>query len=191
MDKDSKKLIIGGLIVAVALIGFVVYAVKGNTGPGPLDGFATALKDGGATFYGAFWCPHCQAEKKLFGKSARLLPYVECSTPAGDTQNQACNDKKIEGYPTWEFKNGLVADSDQAPIICPVIAAGVNEEGACKDHASQYFKVWLFPDYSFSIRSAADPVKTSSTTWQFASSTQTSGEVPLDFLAKQINFTLP
>ena len=44
--------------------------------------------------------------KKLFGKSAKLLPYIECSLPNGQGQNQNCNDKKIDNYPTWEFKDG-------------------------------------------------------------------------------------
>lgn len=70
------------------------------------DAFATCLKDQGAVFYGAFWCPHCQAQKKLFGKSVKLLPYVECSTADATGQTQECVDKKITGYPTWEFADG-------------------------------------------------------------------------------------
>lgn len=72
-------------------------------GPGKYDDFAICLKDKGAVFYGAFWCTHCQAQKKLFGSSQKLLPYVECSTPDAAGQTQICKDKKIEGYPTWIF----------------------------------------------------------------------------------------
>ena len=39
----------------------------------------------------------------MFGRSAKLLPYVECSTPDGKGQLQICKDKSIEGYPTWDF----------------------------------------------------------------------------------------
>ena len=88
-----------GLIV-VAGIAYLVYDANR---PGPLDQFATCLKDKGAVFYGAFWCPHCKNEKALFGNSARLLPYVECSLPDGSGQNQTCNDKQVQSYPTWEF----------------------------------------------------------------------------------------
>ena len=70
------------------------------------DSFASCLKEKGAVFYGAFWCPHCQNQKSLFGSSLELLPYVECSTPDGNGQLQACIDKKIKNYPTWEFKDG-------------------------------------------------------------------------------------
>ncbi|MBP9695437.1 MAG: hypothetical protein KBD73_03490 [Candidatus Magasanikbacteria bacterium] len=98
----SPAVIIGGLLV-VAFIGAIIY--KQNT-PSRLDGFASCLKEKGAVFYGAFWCPHCQTQKKLFGNAERLLPYVECSTPDGQTQLQICVDKGIEGYPTWTFADG-------------------------------------------------------------------------------------
>ena len=106
MQKDAKIFLISSLIVAVAIVGVVVFSIKGNSGPGQLDNFATCLKNSGATFYGAFWCPHCQAEKKLFGNSAKLLPYVECSTLDGSSQNQVCSSKLIESYPTWIFADG-------------------------------------------------------------------------------------
>jgi hypothetical protein len=76
--------------------------------PGKYDAFATCLKDKGATFYGAFWCPHCQDQKKLFGSSVHLLPYVECSTPDASAQTQVCIDKKITSYPTWIFADGSI-----------------------------------------------------------------------------------
>jgi len=125
MQKDSKILLIVGLILAVGIIGLVIYGVKGNTAPGQLDNFATCLKNSGATFYGAFWCPHCQAEKKLFGNSEKLLPYVECSTPDGSSQNQTCNDKQIQSYPTWIFADGsrltgeIPLDTLAAKTGCP------------------------------------------------------------------------
>ena len=78
MEKDSKIYLIGGLILAILIIGLVVYGAKKDTGPSKYDDFATALKDDGATFYGAFWCPHCQAMKALFGSAVKKLPYVEC-----------------------------------------------------------------------------------------------------------------
>lgn len=93
-------------LIGVAFVALVVWLIVTPGKPGKLDAFATCIKDSGATFYGAFWCPHCQATKALFGSSAKLLPYVECSTPDGRSQNQLCNDAKIEQYPTWEFADG-------------------------------------------------------------------------------------
>ena len=98
------------LVVVVLIIGSIISVVANYNSkpidPGKYDAFATCLKDKGAIFYGAFWCSHCQAQKKLFGSSAKLLPYVECSTPNAVGQTQECIDKKIVGYPTWRFADG-------------------------------------------------------------------------------------
>lgn len=83
--------------------------------PGKYDGLAQCLKDKGAIFYGAFWCPHCQEQKKRFGNSEKLLPYVECSQPDGKTQTQVCIDKGIQQYPTWVFADGSTTTGEQWP----------------------------------------------------------------------------
>jgi thiol-disulfide isomerase/thioredoxin len=101
----AKTVFILGLLL-IAIIMLVAWAAMQQSTPSKLDGFAQCLKDKGAVFYGAFWCPHCQDQKKLFGTAKRLLPYVECSTPNGNGQQQICVDKKIEGYPLWEFADG-------------------------------------------------------------------------------------
>lgn len=100
-----------GVYIFWGLIVIVIVVVLGgslfvSSKPGTLDGFAQCLKDKGAIFYGAFWCPHCQATKAMFGRSAKLLPYVECSTPNGKDQLAVCKDAGIEGYPTWVFASG-------------------------------------------------------------------------------------
>ncbi len=90
-------------VVAVAVIfGGLIFFTQ-DRGPGPYDEFAQCIKDSGTTFFGAFWCPHCQAQKKDFGSSAKLLPYVECSNPDGQTQTIECKDAGVQSYPTWEF----------------------------------------------------------------------------------------
>lgn len=106
MVRMKKEHVIIGLITLIVIVGVGFFSYHENNTPGPLDDFATCLKDKGATFFGAFWCPHCQNQKALFGRSARLLPYVECSTPDGKGQLQVCIDKKVTGYPTWEFADG-------------------------------------------------------------------------------------
>lgn len=93
-----------GVLVVVIIGGMVWYA----SSPGEHDVFAGCIKESGATFYGAFWCPHCQSQKSLFGKSAKLLPYVECSTPDGKGQLEVCTAKDVKTYPTWHFKDGTV-----------------------------------------------------------------------------------
>ncbi len=100
MEKSNKMIIAVGLIVVVAIVGLLAYS---QNAPGKYDGFAQCLKDKGAVFYGAFWCPHCQKQKAMFGNSKKYLPYVECSTPDGKGRLEVCVDKEITGYPTWIF----------------------------------------------------------------------------------------
>lgn len=102
----KKSTLFFTILVLLVVVGGTVWLVKTPSKPGTLDGFATCLKDKGALFYGAFWCPHCQNQKAMFGRSSKLLPYVECSTPDGNGQLQICKDKKVETYPTWTFADG-------------------------------------------------------------------------------------
>lgn len=105
MNKKQKNLAIWGGVAAV-LVMIVAFLVYYNSLPGELDSFAQCIDESGATFYGASWCPHCQSQKAMFGRSERLLPYVECSTPGTRTQNSVCNEASIQSYPTWEFADG-------------------------------------------------------------------------------------
>lgn len=102
MIKKTKISIGIGIGLVVLFVG-VVYGALALKGPGEYDDFAKCLADKNVIFYGAFWCPHCQNQKKAFGSSAKYLNYIECSLPSGRGQTQECIDKKIESYPTWEF----------------------------------------------------------------------------------------
>ncbi len=91
----------GAIVLVVGLL--IASSFFTSAKPSAYDGFAQCLKDKGAVFYGAFWCPHCQATKRMFGSAAQYLPYVECSTPNGQSQLQVCKDAGVESYPTWTF----------------------------------------------------------------------------------------
>lgn len=93
------------LIALVVLLYVLTSGTAGEAGP-DLGPFASCLKDKGILFYGAFWCPHCQAQKALFGNAVDKLPYIECSTPDGNSQTPLCAEKGIRGYPTWVFPDG-------------------------------------------------------------------------------------
>lgn len=103
MAKKLSSRWIAALLVIAFVIGLIIW---NKNQPGQYDAFAQCLKDKGAVFYGAFWCPHCQNQKELFGRSERLLPYVECSTPDGQGQTIACQEKEVQSYPTWIFADG-------------------------------------------------------------------------------------
>lgn len=113
MNKKTRYIIFFAIIAI--LVGLVVWY---KASPGKYDQLATCLKTKEVKFYGAFWCPHCQATKKAFGKSAKLLPYIECSEKTPDAQgnyNQldVCKAENITGYPTWVFPDGSRLTGEQ------------------------------------------------------------------------------
>jgi hypothetical protein len=103
-------------IYIVAAIGVVlsVYVYASNLPPpvGKYDTFASCSLQA-ARHSTARSCPHCQAQKAEFGSSAHLLPYVECSLPDASGQDQICNDKGIQSYPTWYFADQSSSTGEQ------------------------------------------------------------------------------
>ncbi|PYS19997.1 MAG: hypothetical protein DMG11_30790 [Acidobacteria bacterium] len=94
--------------VAAAIIVVLHLHYIGILGPAPAPEDPTAralalhLARSGAKMYGAFWCPHCQQQKEIFGASADRLPYIECSPNGqGSPQASECRTARIESYPTW------------------------------------------------------------------------------------------
>ena len=98
--------ILAALVIAILHANYVAPPPEPIGPEDPqIRALAEYLTDEGARFYGASWCPHCQEQKRLFGASARRLPYVECS-PAGPNTPQvpSCNAAGVQTYPTWIIK---------------------------------------------------------------------------------------
>ena len=93
------------LIVLIVIGGGVYLLAREAKKPGVYDTLAQCITDSGAKFYGAWWCPHCQAQKAMFGKSGKKLPYIECQTQSRQLTDE-CIAADIEGYPTWIFADG-------------------------------------------------------------------------------------
>jgi hypothetical protein len=69
---------------------------------------AEHLSRSGVVMYSAWWCPHCNDQKKLFGKEATArLTIVECAADGRDSQTERCAAKGIQGFPSWEIKGKL------------------------------------------------------------------------------------
>ena len=152
--EDSGQLIFTGLIVGlVTLIGAIgIYAPVGQSVEGaykiesaagkPFFSFtdqsgeaeialAKHLNETGAKMYGAYWCPHCYDQKKLFGVEAQAdLPYVECAPEGKNPQAELCLDvaQKAEatgtrfGYPTWVINDKFYGGSQSLEDLA--IASG-------------------------------------------------------------------
>jgi len=121
---NSSHLALMGILVVVMVGGFSLFkqektsaatevlpevvaeTLPESSGPADMDVFAKCLNDSGAKLFGAVWCPHCQAQKKVFGESVQYINYIECSPDGTKTQAPVCKDAGIQGYPTWQFADG-------------------------------------------------------------------------------------
>lgn len=94
-----------GILVLIVVVGGGYWAVTGfavgDAAPGTLDGFTQCLTSKGAVMYGAYWCPHCQSQKLLFGSSVQYVNYVECDSRGVGAKPELCRQQGITGYPTW------------------------------------------------------------------------------------------
>ena len=103
-----RRMVVGrGVLAAVViLLLHLNYSSPGADAQGPEDpavqALAEHLEQQDVLFYGAYWCPHCQEQKRLFGASAHRLPYIECG-PGGPRAPAApsCRAAGIATYPTW------------------------------------------------------------------------------------------
>ena len=96
-----------GIVLTFGLLLFLSSTVVASEH----DNFAQCLGQKNVTMYGAFWCPHCEAQKEFFGNSFKYVKYVECSTP--DLQmTDACKAQNISSYPTWKFDDGTTISGE-------------------------------------------------------------------------------
>ena len=103
----AKLITLSGIIVVVVLFSsFFIQSkeLSARSNDTFQVGLAKHLRKIGAAMYGTYWCPHCNAQKELFGGAFNHIKYVECDS-RGDRANPAlCAEKGIRRYPTWEIK---------------------------------------------------------------------------------------
>jgi uncharacterized membrane protein/glutaredoxin len=105
--QDWGKLGFSGFLIAVITLTATagVYATQSRVEAQSqtfTGGLALHLKDKGFKMYGAFWCPHCQEQKAMFGDASAMVPYIECDARAANAKAELCQQKRITSYPTWE-----------------------------------------------------------------------------------------
>lgn len=126
--EDPGQLFFRGVLLALAvLLGSLIWSsvVDPNRPEAPAAGQRTApavttksspaklalaehLTAQGAVIYTAYWCPHCHEQKELFGKQAtEKLTVVECAPDGANGQPKLCQQKGIDGFPTWEIDGQL------------------------------------------------------------------------------------
>ncbi|MBI2452257.1 hypothetical protein HYV50_04255 [Candidatus Pacearchaeota archaeon] len=125
--KKSSGFALIGVILLIIILLVVVFAFSRKTGgeydDEKLNALASCLADKGVKEYGAFWCPNCAKQEKMFGVGYGIIKsrsvYVECDprcdVPASELpracrgvvgQTELCLQKGVEKYPHWEFQDG-------------------------------------------------------------------------------------
>ena len=102
-----KKIII---VLSIFILMFLSACSSTKYTKESLDVLANCLADKNVKEYGAFWCPNCAKQEKMFGSSYDIIKnrnvYVECDARGKNPQSQLCLDKNVLKYPDWEFSNG-------------------------------------------------------------------------------------
>lgn len=108
--KPSKYL---GVAILLIVLGLIAFGVWRSLKPSPYTAFAQCLTDKGVKMYGAWWCPHCAAQKQVFGNAFKKITYIECSPNGTKEMSAECKAAGIEGYPTWVFSDGTKTSGEQ------------------------------------------------------------------------------
>ena len=106
MMKKSYKAWAGAVVGIAVIVLIFFYFSGGKDEPGKYDAFAQCITDSEAAMYGAYWCPHCQDQKDMFGDSWKLINYVECDPRGNNANPTLCQTQGVTGYPTWIFGDG-------------------------------------------------------------------------------------
>jgi Zn ribbon nucleic-acid-binding protein len=90
----------GTFTIALSLLLLGAGGARAN-----LDDFARCLTRAGARFYGTSWCPHCAAQRRMFGTAFNDVAYVECSVNGTKDTTAECTQAGVTSYPTWAFRD--------------------------------------------------------------------------------------
>lgn len=109
-------------IIAALLLTVILLSGCGEpAGPKPPGKYAEAAKcltQKGVIMYGAYWCPHCAAQKKAIGDDFQFIHYQECDDSGAGGDHKLCIEKGVTSYPTWIFpgQGNLVGEQQMSAL---------------------------------------------------------------------------
>lgn len=146
---DNKKValfLVVLIVVVVAGLGIVFYTNGKNSAPSNqqstqdsnsdvsgvtnedsshdaawIEGLAKSLNEKGMVMYGAYWCSHCQAQKKMFGDAVQYIDYVECDPSGTNANPDECKANNVEGYPTWIYQGKQYSGEQSLEKLAEII----------------------------------------------------------------------
>ena len=99
-------------IIGILVVDGLIYLVIPKEGTREYDSFASCLTNAGFTMYGTDWCPHCKAQKEMFGASFDKIDYVNC-----DINAEECAIQGVQGYPTWKINGQSYSGTQSLEIL--------------------------------------------------------------------------
>lgn len=93
-----------------------------------IEKLAKFMTEKGMVLYGAYWCPHCQDQKKTFGDAFQYIDYVECDAQGPNANPDECVAQGIEGYPTWIYQGKKYSGAKSLSELAQIV--GFSEETA-------------------------------------------------------------
>ena len=110
----AKSAIFASVILILSM--FVLAACEP---PKPVTGkyteLAKCVTSKGVILYGAFWCPHCLNQKKIFGDDIKYINYVECAEGGENAQPEVCTKAGVQRFPSWFFPGQGLVEGEQTP----------------------------------------------------------------------------
>ena len=100
--KDKLGGYIFSAIVAFVLI-FVLFNIPLNYGQN-FDEVAQCITEKEVNMYGSFKCGSCAKVRNAFGDSFQYINEIECHPDGENSQWELCQEKKIEGTPTFIYE---------------------------------------------------------------------------------------
>ncbi|MBR9700671.1 hypothetical protein GOV11_02295 [Candidatus Woesearchaeota archaeon] len=107
-QRNKKILNYSILTIIIIAAAYGIYVALDDSRPGEYDDFAKCITTEGAIMYGTDWCPHCQDQKRMFGRSFKYVNYINC-----DVNPTACQLAGVDSYPTWVFSDGVASSGVQ------------------------------------------------------------------------------
>ncbi|HEY9886116.1 MAG TPA: hypothetical protein V6C96_02530 [Vampirovibrionales bacterium] len=86
--------------------------------------YIQCLKDKGVEMFGLSTCPHCKAQKRVFGEYFDQVNYVNCDRPVGRCLEAS---RKGRGYPTWLDPEGKVIEPGSIEELALDAGCNLNE----------------------------------------------------------------
>jgi glutaredoxin len=105
--KESKTFLLVLLGAILLMLGIYLISAHSARQNYDIESLAKCLHEKNTTMYGAYWCPHCQNEKRFFGQYFSYIDYIECE--GADGSPQKCLAEGVQGYPTWKIEGRFYA----------------------------------------------------------------------------------